>query len=172
MQKNIKELADEIYRLNNENDKILNTLKEEYKKSNLKYTELNVYLEEKKTMKQKLEDNNNKISKLKKSKNLLIKGLEKQKRIHESKTKENSELKNEIKKLEKSRIELGGLPKLFKDNKALPDKNEEWLKLEGIKIPEDFNIDKYFKGKKNKYLDINLSDVNNLVDKIKQDVKK
>ena len=122
-------------------------------------------------MKQKLEDNNNKISKLKKSKKLLRKGLNKQKIINESKTKENNELKDEIKKLEKSRIELGGLPKLLKD-KAPPDKNEEWLKLEGIKIPEDFNIDKYFKGEKNKYLDINLSDVNNLVDKIKQDVKK
>ena len=122
-------------------------------------------------MKQKLEDNNNKISKLKKSKKLLRKGLNKQKIINESKTKENNELKDEIKKLEKSRIELGGLPKLIKD-KAPPDKNEEWLKLEGIKIPEDFNIDKYFKGEKNKYLDINLSDVNNLVDKIKQDVKK
>ena len=172
MQKNINELEDEIYKLNNENDKILNTLKEEYKKINLKDTELNVYLEEKKKMKQKLQDNNNKISKLKKSKNLLIKGLEKQKRINESKTKENNELKNEIKKLEKSRIELDGLPKLLKDNRALPDKNEEWLKLEGIKIPEDFNIDKYFKGRKNKYLDINLSDVNNLVGKIKQYVKK
>ena len=67
---------------------------------------------------------------------------------------------------------MGGLPKLPKDNRALPDKNEEWLKLEGIKIPEDFNIDKYFKGEKNKYLDKNLSDVNNLVGKIKQDVKK
>ena len=67
---------------------------------------------------------------------------------------------------------MGGLPKLLKDNKALPDKNEECLKLEAIKIPEDFNIDKYFKGEKNKYLDIKLSDVNNLVDKIKQDVKK
>ena len=55
---------------------------------------------------------------------------------------------------------------------GLPDKNKEWLKLEGIKIPEDFNIDKYFKGEKNKYLDINLSDVNNLVGKIKQDVNK
>ena len=119
-------------------------------------------------MKQKLQDNN-KISKLKKSKKLLIKGLEKQKRINESKTKENNELKNEIKKLEKSRIELGGLPKLLKDNKAPPDKNEKWLILEGTKIPEDFDSDKYFK---DKYLDINLSDVNNLVGKINQDVKK
>ena len=48
MQKNINELEDEIYRLNNENEKILNTLKEEYKKSNLKDTKLNVYLEGKK----------------------------------------------------------------------------------------------------------------------------
>ena len=172
MQKNINKLEDEIYKLNNENEEILNTLKEEYKKSNLKDTELNVYLEEKKTMKQKFQDNNNKISKFKKTKNLLIKGLEKQKRINESKTKENNKLKNEIKKLEKSRIELGGLPKLLKDNRALTDKNEEWLKLEGTEISEYFNIDKYFKGDENKYLDINLSDVNNLVGKIKQDAKK
>ena len=53
MQKNINELEDEISKLNNENEEKLNTLKEEYKKSNLKDTELNVYLEEKKTMKQK-----------------------------------------------------------------------------------------------------------------------
>ena len=62
MQKNTSELEDEIHRLNNENDKILNTLKEEYRKSNLKDTELNVYLEEKKSMKQKLQDNNKKIT--------------------------------------------------------------------------------------------------------------
>ena len=67
---------------------------------------------------------------------------------------------------------MGGLPKLLKDNRALPDKNEEWLKLEGIKIPEDFNIDKYFKDEKNKYLDINLIDVNNLVGKINKMLKK
>ena len=62
---------------------------------------------------------------------------------------------------------MGGLPKSF-NNKArtfvLPDKDEKRLKLEGIKIPEDFDSDKY--------LDINLSDVDNLVGKIKQDVKK
>ena len=62
MQKNINKLEDEIYKLNNENEEILNALKEEYKKSNLKDTELNIYLEEEKTMKQKLQDNNNKIS--------------------------------------------------------------------------------------------------------------
>ena len=106
-------------------------------------------------MKQKLEDNNNKISKLKKSKKLLIKGLNKQKRINESKTKENDELKNEIKKLEKSRIELGGLPKLLKDNEAPPDEDEKSFKilesqliLESIENPEDFNVDKYFRDEK------------------------
>ena len=66
-------------------------------------------------MEQKLQDNNNKISKLKKSKNLLIKGSKKQKRNNELKIKENNELKNEIKKLEESKIELGGLPKLLQD---------------------------------------------------------
>ena len=60
-------------------------------------------------MEQKLKDNNNKISKLKKSKNLSIKVLEKQKRNNELKNKENNKLKNDIKKLEKSKIELGGL---------------------------------------------------------------
>ena len=120
-------------------------------------------------MKQNLEDNNNKISKLKKSKNLLIKGLNKQKRINESKTKENDELKNEIKKLEKSRIELGELPKLLKDNEALPDEDEKSFKnlkskliLKSIEIPEDFDSE---------YLDINFGDVDNLVGEIKQNVK-
>ena len=54
MQKNINELEDKIYRLNNENEKILNTLKEEYNNSNLKDTELNVYLEEKKNNETKI----------------------------------------------------------------------------------------------------------------------
>ena len=54
MQKNINELEDQVYRLNNENEKILNTLKEEYKKSNLKNTTLNVYLEEKKNNETKI----------------------------------------------------------------------------------------------------------------------
>ena len=69
----------------------------------------------KKITEQKLEDNNNKISKLKKSKNLLIRGLEKQKRNNQLKIKENNELKNEIKKLTKSNIEFSRLPTLFQD---------------------------------------------------------
>ena len=61
-------------------------------------------------MEQKLEDNNNKINELKKSKKLLKKGLKKQQRINDLKTKKNNELKNEIKKLTKSNIEFSGLP--------------------------------------------------------------
>ena len=125
-------------------------------------------------MKQKLQDNNNRINKFKKSKNLLIKGLEKQKRINESKIKENNELKNEIENIEKSRIELGELPKLLEDNKvrtfAPPDNVKEIL--ESKEIPEDFDINKFFRDDENEYLDINLSDVDNLVGKIKQSAKK
>ena len=59
MQENINELEEELYRLNKENEKILNQLKEAFKESDLKDTKLNEYLE-KKIMEQKLEDNNNK----------------------------------------------------------------------------------------------------------------
>ena len=48
MQENINELEKELYKLNNENEKILKTLKEAFKESDLKDTKLNVYLEEKK----------------------------------------------------------------------------------------------------------------------------
>ena len=41
-------------------------------------------------MQQKLQDNNNKISELKKSKKFLIIGLKKSERINELKTKENN----------------------------------------------------------------------------------
>ena len=43
--------------------------------------------------------------------------------------------------------------------------------LESRENPEDFDIDKYFRDKKNEYLDINLRDVDNLVGEIKQNVK-
>ena len=43
--------------------------------------------------------------------------------------------------------------------------------LKNIEIPEDFDSDKYFKNEENEYLDINLGDVDNLVDEIKQNVK-
>ena len=103
-------------------------------------------------MEQKLQDNNNKINEFKKSEKLLIKGLEKQKRINELKIKENNDLSNEIKKLEKLRIKLGGLPKLLEENKAPLDKDEETLKnlatrlkLESTQITKDFDSDKYFR---------------------------
>ena len=135
-----------ISKLNKENQEI----KEELKESKLKNSKLNEYLEEKKIMEQKLQDNNNKVNKLKKSKNLIIRGLRKKKEL---KTKENNELKNEIKKLEKSKIELGGLPKLIEDIEkartfAPPDNDrEEELKklLENKETLEDFDINELFR---------------------------
>ena len=69
---------------------------------------------------------------------------------------------------------MGGLPKILKDNEAPPDKDEKRFKnleskliLESRENPEDFDIDKYFRDKKNEYLDINLGDVDNLVGEIK-----
>ena len=81
-------------------------------------------------MEQKLEDNNNKTSELKKSKNLLKKGLKKQERINELKTKENNELKNEIKKLTKSNIDI---EKLFQDIEKKTIRPELLLQLILIK---------------------------------------
>ena len=136
---------------------------------------------------QQLQDNNIKINNLKKSKKLLIRGLKKQERIHELKTKENNELKNEIKKLEKSKIELSGLPKFFEDiekenkarNFAPPDEDEERLKnlktklqIESKEIPEDFDINELFRDEENEHLNINLGDANNLFDTIKKCKKK
>ena len=129
-------------------------------------------------MEQKLQDNNKKINELKKSKNLLKTELKKQEVINELKTKENNELKNEIKKLTKSNIEFSGLPLLFqdiekKDNKArtfapadIDKENFEKL-TDNKEIPEDLDIDK-----KNEYLDINLSDVNNLFDTVETNIEK
>ena len=117
-QEHNNELNKIINELNNENQKIkeeLYKLKEEFKENKLKDSKLNEYLEGKKIMEQKLHDNNNKISELKKSKNLLKRGLKEQERINELKTKENNELKNEIKKLTKSNIEFSRLPTLFQD---------------------------------------------------------
>ena len=84
-------------------------------------------------MVQKLEDNNNKISELKKSKKLLKKGLKKQERINELKIKENNELKNEIKKLTKSNIEFSRLPTLFQDIEKKTIRPELLLQLILIK---------------------------------------
>ena len=113
-------------------------------------------------MEQKLEDNDNKISELKKFKNLLKKGLKKQERINELKTKENNQLKNEIKKLTKSNIKFSGLPTLFQDIEKQDNKARTFA-------PAD--IDKEI-DEKNEYLNINLSNVNNLLDTGKNILKK
>ena len=113
-------------------------------------------------MEQKLEDNNNKISELKQSKKLLRKGLKNQEKINELKTKENNELKNEIKKLTKSNIEFRRLPTLFQDIEKKDNKARTFA-------PAD--IDKEI-DEKNEYLDINLSDVNNLFNTVKRNIEK
>ena len=84
-------------------------------------------------MEQKLQDNNKKINELKKSKSLLKTELKKQEVINELKTKENNELKNEIKKLTKSNIEFSGLPLLFQDIEKKTIKLERLLQLILIK---------------------------------------
>ena len=138
---------------------MLKALKEEFIESKLKDSKLNEYLEEEKIMEQKIyekeqklqDNNNNKINKLKNLKNVLIRGLKKQERINELKTKENNELKNEIKKLTKSNIELGELPELFQDRTfALPDKDNEDIKklLESKENPKDFDINELFRNEK------------------------
>ena len=71
---------------------------------------------------QQLQDNNTKINNLKKSKKLLIKGLNKHEKINELKTKENDELKNDIKKLKELNEQFTGLPTMLQDVKKGDDK--------------------------------------------------
>ena len=96
------------------------------------------------------------------SKILLKKGLKKQERINELKIKENNELKNEIKKLTKSNIEFSGLPTLFQDIEKKDNKARTFAPA---------NIDKEI-DEKNEYLNINLSDINNLFDTVKKNIEK
>ena len=105
----------------------------EFKKNIIKGSKLNQlnnkYLEEKQIMeqeinkkKQQLQDNNIKIIKLKKSKKFLMKGLKNHERINKLKIKENDKLKDEIRKLRESNIELGGTPTLIQDLEKEDDK--------------------------------------------------
>ena len=73
-----------------------------------------------------------------------------------------SELKNEIKKLTKSNIEFSGLPTLFQDIEKKDNKVRTFA-------PAD--IDKEI-DEKNEYLNINLSDINNLFDTVKKNIEK
>ena len=129
---------------------------------------------------QQLQYNNIKINNFKKSKNLLIKGLNKHKNISDLKTKKNDELKNYIEKLKelnkmfiKKPIILQDVKK--KDNKARtfapPDKDEDLAiksVLDDAEISKDFDIDEFFGNEKNEYVNINLNDVNNLFHSIKK----
>ena len=72
---------------------------------------------------------------------------------------------------------MGGLPKLIEDIEeartfAPPDNDKKELKklLESKEISEDIDINELFRDEKNEYLDINLSDVNNLFDTVKKNI--
>ena len=151
----------------------------------------NKYLEEKQIMeqeinkeKQQLQDNNIKINKLKKSKKFLIKGLKKHGRINKLKIKEENELKDEITKLRESNIELGGTPKLIQDLEKDDDKARTFApphKRKTKRIISDFKeIQEISKDRdiaellkdNNKYINIDLSNVNDLIDEVKKSFEK
>ena len=181
---------------------------------------------------QQLQGNNIKISNLKKSKNLLIKGLNKNEKINELKTKENDELKNDIEKLKELNKMFTEKPIILQDVKKRENKARTFAPPDDIskfknplgsvdnerkklklffdkKVPKDFDIDKLLKKRdnkartfapphkggtkkiisdfeelqelqdklkipknfdidENKYININLSNVNNLIDEMKK----
>ena len=78
--------------------------------------------QEKNKKEQQLQDNNTKINNFKKSKNLLIKGLNKHEKINKLKTKENDELKNEIKNLKKLNKQFTDIPIMLQEVKKRDDK--------------------------------------------------
>ena len=152
--------------------------------------------------KQQLQDNNIKISDLKKSKKFLKRGLDKYEKMSKSKIEENDGLKNEIRKLKELNKMFTRLPIMTqdvkkRDNKArtfVPpdnttnstktidflkraDKDEEELKLpyklfsDKTEIPKDVDINKLL-GNINKYVNINLSNANNLIDEMKKNLEK
>ena len=66
---------------------------------------------------QELQDNAIRINKLKQSKRLLKKGLDKFEKISKSKSKENDELKNEIEKFKRLNEQLTDVPIILQDVK-------------------------------------------------------
>ena len=171
----------------------MKALKEENNELNNKYLEEKQIMEqEKQMMKQKIEimerrkqimgqeinekeqqlqNNNIKISELKKSKKFLIKGLDNYRKTSESKIKENNELKNDIEKLKELNKMFTEKPIIlqdvkkkennvrtfapaddiskFKDPLRSADNEREKLKLFfDKKVPKDFDIDKLLKKKR------------------------
>ena len=131
---------------------------------------------------QQLQDNNIKMSDLRKSKKFLKKGLDKYEKINKLKIEENDGLKNEIRKIKDLNKMFIGLPIMpqdinKRDNKARTfappdnmtkstktidpmksaDKDREELRLffDKIKSPSDVDIDKLFEDG-NKYISIGL----------------
>ena len=108
--------------------------------------ELNEKKQELNEKEQELQNNTREINDLKLQKKLLKGGLDDLKKSNESKTKENNELRDKIKKLKKEEIQRPNiiekdsstLPKILQDVKkrddkartfAPPDNNDEMIKL-------------------------------------------
>ena len=195
IKKELDKYKEKLYILNNEYNKIKEVSQNELEKNIIKDSKLNElknkYLEEKQIMeqeinkkKQQLQDDNIKISKLKKSKKFLVKGSKKHERINKLKIKENDELIDEIRKLRESNIELGGTPTLIQDLEKKGDKSRTFApphKRKTKKIISDFkelqeisksrDIDELLKDN-GKYVNKNLSNVNDLIDEMKTNLKK
>ena len=196
IKKELDKYKEKLYTLNNGYNKIKDVSQNELEKNIIKESKLNElnnkYLEEKQIMeqeinkkKQQLQDDNIKISKLKKSKNVLIKGFKKHEIINKLKIKENDKLKDEIRKLRESNIELGRTPTLIQDLEKKDDKarlllhliKERQKKISDFKelqeISKDRDIDELLKDNDNdKYVNINLSNVNDLIDEVKKNFEK
>ena len=175
------------------------------KKKQIIEQELNKNEQELNKKEQELQNNTIEINDLKRQKKLLKEGLDNFKKINESKTKENDELRDEINKLKEAKIQRPNiidkdsttLLKIFQDVRKRDDKvrtfapsdNDEMKKLAEltkakikmtddliesnlnkkvfgkIKRPKDLEIETFLENI-NKYEDINLNDVNNLIDEI------
>ena len=243
----IQELKKELEETNiKDKDKVLKKLNELIKEKE-KYTEekqiieqeLNKKEQELNKKEQELQNKTRKINDLENQNKLLKDGLEYQKKSNDLKTKENDDLRNEIEKLKKAKVQKSNiidnltksdklpeilqdvrkrdnkartlalasstLPKIFQDVRKRDDKGKTFtppdnddeikqlaeitkIKLElgrlktpddltepnpykkvfgKIKRPEDLESAKILENI-NKYEDINLNDVNNLIDEIKK----
>ena len=134
---------------------------------------------------QELQDNAIRINKLKQSKRLLKKGLDKFEKISKSKSKENDELKNEIEKFKRLNEQLTDVPIILQDVKKRDDKARTFVpphKKDTKKIISDFkellelkdelkDESKIFKDD-DKHVNINLRNVNDLIGEIKKNVEK
>ena len=98
----------------------------------------------------------------------MIIGLKKHEKINKLKIEENDELRDEIRKFRESNIKLGRLPKLLEDIRKRDDKSRTFAPPHK-KIISDEKLQEIFKDM-NKYEDIDLNGVNNLISTINDEI--